>query len=205
MARASPPCCAMASSGTSSSRNHGRPAVPVRYCRWLVSIMTGNAKAMAVRPALERRWDDALAAFDVRTGIGVLGVPGRADTVEELSELIRSCGVSHCVVRDGCSSTGSSSVASSWTPAMGAGGSDGRRRARSQPARPRPPAQPRLPSRRTQRSTDGTAPARAETRTYGVCLCRRSGTSRYTSAVAVYDRLALYYDAVAGDALRRPG
>jgi SAM-dependent methyltransferase len=59
----------------------------------LVSIMTGNAKAMAVRPALERRWDDALAAFDARTEIGVLGVPGRADTVEELSELVRSRGV----------------------------------------------------------------------------------------------------------------
>jgi SAM-dependent methyltransferase len=60
----------------------------------VVSIMTGNAKAMAVRPALERRWDDALAAFDARSEIGVLGVPGRADTVEELSELIRSRGVS---------------------------------------------------------------------------------------------------------------
>jgi S-adenosylmethionine-dependent methyltransferase len=59
----------------------------------LVSIMTGNAKAMAVRPALERRWDDALASFDARTEIGVLGVPGRADTVEELSELVRSGGV----------------------------------------------------------------------------------------------------------------
>jgi len=59
----------------------------------VVSIMTGNAKAMAVRPALERRWDDALAAFDARAGIGVLGVPGRADTVEELSELVRSRGV----------------------------------------------------------------------------------------------------------------
>jgi SAM-dependent methyltransferase len=59
----------------------------------VVSIMTGNAKAMAVRPALERRWDDALAAFDARAEIGVLGVPGRADTVEELSELMRSRGV----------------------------------------------------------------------------------------------------------------
>ena len=59
----------------------------------VVSIMTGNAKAMAVRPALERRWDDALASFDARTEIGVLGVPGRADTVEELSELVRSRGV----------------------------------------------------------------------------------------------------------------
>jgi S-adenosylmethionine-dependent methyltransferase len=59
----------------------------------LVSIMTGNAKAMAVRPALERRWDDALAAFDARTDIGVLGVPGRADTVEELGDLMARQGV----------------------------------------------------------------------------------------------------------------
>jgi S-adenosylmethionine-dependent methyltransferase len=59
----------------------------------VVSIMTGNARAAAVRPALERRWDDALAAFDSRTEIGVLGVPGRADTVEELSGLIQRQGV----------------------------------------------------------------------------------------------------------------
>jgi S-adenosylmethionine-dependent methyltransferase len=59
----------------------------------VVSVMTGNAKAMAVRPALEQRWDDALAAFDARTEIGVLGVPGRADTVEELSELMQGNGV----------------------------------------------------------------------------------------------------------------
>lgn len=59
----------------------------------IVSIMTGNARAAAVRPALERRWGDALAAFDSRTEIGVLGVPGRADTVEELSELMGSRGV----------------------------------------------------------------------------------------------------------------
>jgi S-adenosylmethionine-dependent methyltransferase len=59
----------------------------------VVSIMTGNAKAMAVRPALERRWDDALTAFDATTEIGVLGVQGRADTVEELSQLIRRRGV----------------------------------------------------------------------------------------------------------------
>jgi len=59
----------------------------------VVSIMTGNAKAMAVRPALERRWEDALAAFDARAEIGVLGVPGRADTAEELSVLLRDGGV----------------------------------------------------------------------------------------------------------------
>ncbi|MEV4704986.1 class I SAM-dependent methyltransferase [Actinoplanes sp. NPDC049316] len=59
----------------------------------IVSIMTGNAKAAAVRPALERRWDDALASFDSRTEIGVLGVPGRADTVEELSAHLAGQGV----------------------------------------------------------------------------------------------------------------
>jgi S-adenosylmethionine-dependent methyltransferase len=59
----------------------------------VVSIMAGNADAMAVRPALERRWDDALASFDARGEIGVLGVPTRADTVEELSALVRSRGV----------------------------------------------------------------------------------------------------------------
>jgi SAM-dependent methyltransferase len=59
----------------------------------VVSIMTGNAKATAVRPALERRWGDALAAFDARSEVGVLGVPTRADTVEEVSELVRSRGV----------------------------------------------------------------------------------------------------------------
>ncbi|MDP9093426.1 MAG: methyltransferase [Actinomycetota bacterium] len=59
----------------------------------VVSIMTGNSKAAAVRPALERRWDDALACFDATTEIGVLGVQSRADTVEELSGLMRNHGV----------------------------------------------------------------------------------------------------------------
>jgi S-adenosylmethionine-dependent methyltransferase len=59
----------------------------------LVSIMTGNAHTMAVRPALERRWADALASFGAGTEIGVLGVPSRADTVEELSQLMRGGGV----------------------------------------------------------------------------------------------------------------
>jgi SAM-dependent methyltransferase len=59
----------------------------------VVSVMTGNAKAMAVRPALERRWDDALAAFDSNVEVGVLGVPGRADTVEEIGEMLRNEGV----------------------------------------------------------------------------------------------------------------
>ncbi len=59
----------------------------------IVSILTGNARASAVRPALERRWDDAMASFDSRSEIGVLGVPTRADTLEELSELVHGLGV----------------------------------------------------------------------------------------------------------------
>lgn len=59
----------------------------------VVSIMSGNARAMAVRPALERRWNDALAAFDATEEVGVLGVPTRADTVEHLSALLHGRGV----------------------------------------------------------------------------------------------------------------
>jgi SAM-dependent methyltransferase len=59
----------------------------------IVSVMTGNAHATAVQPALERRWADALASFGARTGTGVLGVRGRADTVEEVGELIARYGV----------------------------------------------------------------------------------------------------------------
>ena len=120
----------------------------------VVSIMTGNAKAMAVRPALERRWDDALASFDARTEIGVLGVPGRADTVEELSELMRSRGVEPLrwygvwLFVDWLEFSGAELDPSDST----AGGGDGRGRARSQPTRPLPPAQSRLSSRGAQGS-----------------------------------------------------
>jgi ubiquinone/menaquinone biosynthesis C-methylase UbiE len=77
--------------------DHPEPVID-QLCRCaaaggIVSIMTSNAKTTAVQPALERRWEDALASFDVRTGIGVLGVRGRADTVEEVSELLQSRGV----------------------------------------------------------------------------------------------------------------
>lgn len=59
----------------------------------VLSIMTGNAHAAAVRPAMEQRWEDAARSFDARTEVGVLGVQGRADTVEELSDLIAERGV----------------------------------------------------------------------------------------------------------------
>ncbi len=55
----------------------------------VASVMALNAKTLAVRPALEQRWADALAAFDATSEMGVLGKDTRADTVEELSELLR--------------------------------------------------------------------------------------------------------------------
>jgi SAM-dependent methyltransferase len=59
----------------------------------LLSIMALNARALAVRPALEQRWTDALAAFDATGEVGVLGTPTRADTVEGLSDSMRRRGV----------------------------------------------------------------------------------------------------------------
>jgi SAM-dependent methyltransferase len=59
----------------------------------LVSIMAGNANASVVRPALERRWADALAAFDATTEIGVLGVPTWPQRVDDVSALLRARGV----------------------------------------------------------------------------------------------------------------
>ncbi len=59
----------------------------------VVSVMALNAEALAVRPALERRWADALAAFDATGEVGVLGTATRADTVEGLSALLRQGGV----------------------------------------------------------------------------------------------------------------
>ena len=55
----------------------------------VVSLMTLNARTLAVRPALERRWANALAAFDATDEVGVLGTDTRGDTVEDLSNLLR--------------------------------------------------------------------------------------------------------------------
>ncbi|MDL4772569.1 methyltransferase domain-containing protein [Actinomadura xylanilytica] len=56
----------------------------------IVSVMALNAETLAIRPALERRWADALAAFEAGGERGVLGVDTRADTVEGLAELLRA-------------------------------------------------------------------------------------------------------------------
>jgi S-adenosylmethionine-dependent methyltransferase len=55
----------------------------------VVSILALNAHTMAVRPALERQWTEALAAFDATSEVGVLGADTRADTVEDLSALLQ--------------------------------------------------------------------------------------------------------------------
>lgn len=52
-----------------------------------------NAATLAVRPALEHRWNDAQAAFHARRERGVLGLDTRADTVEELSSAFADHGV----------------------------------------------------------------------------------------------------------------
>jgi hypothetical protein len=55
--------------------------------------MTLNAATMAVRPALEHRWADALAGFEATQEIGPLGTPTRSDTVEDLTRLLARRGV----------------------------------------------------------------------------------------------------------------
>ncbi len=54
----------------------------------IVSVMALNAETLAVLPALEGRWSDALTAFDAKGERGVLGVDTRADTVAGLSQLL---------------------------------------------------------------------------------------------------------------------
>ncbi len=113
----------------------------------IVSIMAGNRNAMAVRPALEQRWADALASFDARRETGVLGLPTWATTVEEVSELIRARGVEPLRwygVWLFVDWLGFGGTELDPGDAEAAGG-DGRGRTRSQQARPLPPAQPRLP------------------------------------------------------------
>jgi S-adenosylmethionine-dependent methyltransferase len=56
----------------------------------VVSVMALNANTLAIRPAIEQRWADALTAFDATSEVGVLGTDTRADTVESLSQLMRS-------------------------------------------------------------------------------------------------------------------
>ena len=54
----------------------------------VVSILALNAATLAIRPALDQRWADALTAFDATHEQGVLGTDTRADTVDHLSQLL---------------------------------------------------------------------------------------------------------------------
>lgn len=60
----------------------------------LLSIMTKNAAALAMRPALEGRWPDALAVMDADTEVGNLGVSTRADTLAGIEDMLTEVGAS---------------------------------------------------------------------------------------------------------------
>ena len=58
----------------------------------LLSILTKNSAALAMRPGLEGRWSDAIAMFEQPSQIGNLGVRSRGDRMEDLVEVLRAGG-----------------------------------------------------------------------------------------------------------------
>jgi S-adenosylmethionine-dependent methyltransferase len=58
-----------------------------------VSVLAKNASALALRPALEGRYEDARAAFEADRDLGRLGVVTRGDTVEGLAALFEGNGI----------------------------------------------------------------------------------------------------------------
>jgi S-adenosylmethionine-dependent methyltransferase len=59
----------------------------------IVSVLTKNASALAVRPALEGRYRDALSLLEADRDLGRLGVITRGDTVEGLSDAFAEAGL----------------------------------------------------------------------------------------------------------------
>jgi S-adenosylmethionine-dependent methyltransferase len=59
----------------------------------IVSVLTKNASAIAMRPALEGRYQNALTSLKVERDRGRLGLITRGDTVENLYEAFREAGV----------------------------------------------------------------------------------------------------------------
>jgi S-adenosylmethionine-dependent methyltransferase len=59
----------------------------------VVSVVAKNASALAMRPALEGRYQDALSSLKVDRDRGRLGVSTRGDTVEDLYGAFREAGV----------------------------------------------------------------------------------------------------------------
>jgi ubiquinone/menaquinone biosynthesis C-methylase UbiE len=59
----------------------------------IVSVLAKNASALAMRPALEGRYQDALSSLEADRDRGRLGVSTRGDTVEDLYGAFREAGV----------------------------------------------------------------------------------------------------------------
>ena len=125
----------------------------------VLSIVAKNVQVMALRPGHEGDWAGALAAFDHDRQINGLGVDTRGDDVDALSELIRGRGV------EPVDWYGVRLFTDGWTPDRP--GTDPEDlvlagRARSEPPRPVPAAQPALPPRRSSpRLTAEVSPWRA--------------------------------------------
>lgn len=58
----------------------------------IVSLLFKNRDALAMRPGLEGRWDDALAAFDGDADIGGMGVATNAHGLDEITGLLSDAG-----------------------------------------------------------------------------------------------------------------
>jgi S-adenosylmethionine-dependent methyltransferase len=59
----------------------------------VISVLAKNASALAMRSALEGRYQDALATLEADRDLGRLGAVSRGDTVEGLAALFESCGI----------------------------------------------------------------------------------------------------------------
>jgi S-adenosylmethionine-dependent methyltransferase len=59
-----------------------------------ISVLTKNAAALPLRPALEGRWADALALLDANTETGNLGIASRGHDRHELSSQLEALGAS---------------------------------------------------------------------------------------------------------------
>ena len=59
----------------------------------VVSIVAKNARALAMRPAVDRNWTEALSAFDADRQVNGLGVDTRAETVEALTAALDQVGI----------------------------------------------------------------------------------------------------------------
>ncbi|WP_433358869.1 methyltransferase [Streptosporangium sp. CA-115845] len=58
----------------------------------LISVLTKNGDALAMRPGLEARWADALQIMNAGTEVGNLGVTSRGHTLRQLQTLMTDAG-----------------------------------------------------------------------------------------------------------------